>query len=124
MDIQGENTWMVLIIRILVVFVSMLMTYWSAKALRSRRKLHISEFADYVLVVVGSYWVGYTLYVLYLYIGQDIPALAFYLFNMRFGLLLTLVVLTTLMKDRILLTDLFEKVNELNGGGDNGTREP
>jgi len=127
-DIQSD--WLVIGARVLTALVSMLMTYWSIRALGGRRKLHIQEFSDYMLVIVGVYWSAYSIYTVYTIGGQIIPMLKptgqidTYLFSVRFGLLLTLVVLTALVKDRILLTDLFEKVNDLNGGGDNGTREP
>ena len=101
-----------LLLRTLTAVAACVMFYFSIRALRKRRAVEISDYADWVLAGVSGYWAAYTLYILFVYDGHAVPPIDLYIFNMRFGLLLTLSALIPLIKDRILITDLYDAVRK------------
>lgn len=100
------------IVRLLTALAGCTMFYYSVKSLIRRRITKLIDFADWVLVVVSGYWAIYTVYVVVIFDGVKIPPLEFYIFNMRFGLLITLSALVPLIKDRLLVSDLFHLVQK------------
>jgi hypothetical protein len=95
-------------LRIVTLFVCMLLIYCNAKAVKHRWKAGLLDFSDLTISLVIVYWTIYSGYAVIQFGGETIPPLGLFLFNMRFGLFLTLVAICSLIKDRMLLTELFE----------------
>lgn len=94
-------------IRLLTTSLAWILVYYSVKSWRARRAIKQSDVADWSLVGMCLYWAFYTLYLLLRFDGDTAPY-NIYLFNTRFGLLLTFTALIPLIKDRIFVSRLYE----------------
>lgn len=106
-------------VRVLLILASILMSWWAIKSFVVRCRLKICDFSDFSLVVVSLYWFLYSLWTLLTSASiVNVESLAVWTFNMRFGLLLTIIAFTALIKDRLLVSEMYEAlqiVKEKNG---------
>lgn len=108
--------------RVLLVLASILMSWWAVKSFIVRCRLKICDFSDFSLMVVSVYWFLYSLWTLLVSASlASVENLNVWTFNMRFGLLLTIVAFSALIKDRLLISSMYEAlmiVKEKNGHED------
>lgn len=96
---------------IATVLASFSLFWWSTKSLVLRRKLFMDEFSDWILVIVGIYWSAYSVWLILMADKAGLSDTS--IFNMRFAILLTLAAFASLVKDRLLLAGLFDRVGRM-----------
>lgn len=96
-------------VRVLILIASLLMSWWGIKSFVVRCRLKICDFSDFSLVVVAVYWLLYSIWTLLVSASiANVESLYVWTFNMRFGLLLTICAFCALVKDRILISEMYE----------------
>lgn len=102
----------VFIVRFMIFLVTCLMTYWSGRSMIYRCRLKICDFSDFSLMIVSLYWMLYAIWTLLMSADSSFtPIMEIWTFNMRFGLLLTLVAFTALIKDRLFISEMYETLD-------------
>ena len=107
-----DSNGFILIVRLLCLLAAGTMTYWSYKSLRRRKAIGLGDYGDYMLVIVGAYWIMYLAWSIWNFsiVNSGTVPSSMLVFNQRFGLLLTLSAFTALVKDRLLLVMVFEEL--------------
>ena len=122
-----DNT-LIIITRILLLLSCAAMIWWSTKSLIVRCRLKICEFSDFALVTVGLYWLLYNLWGTLINVQTvHVHDEEIIIFSMRFGLLLTIIAFTALIKDRLLVSTMYEAlmaIKEHKEALANGKSEP
>ncbi len=104
-----EEQYYVLGMRLLLVMSTLLMSWWSIKSFIVRCRIKVCDFSDFSLVVVAGYWLLYSLWSIIMGASiETVECLVSWTFNMRVGLFLTVIAFTALIKDRLLVSSLYE----------------
>jgi len=100
---------MIVILRVFSSFVALTILAWGWKIIKHKRKTSFLkvEFQDWLLMLIALYWSAYNIWALAIY-GDDPVILIVRLFSLRFGILLTLIAMAFLTKDKLLCTHMMD----------------